>query len=427
MAPGVGLFGKTSFAQWNQSPLQLPADMLEGRIDEDPLIDEEEEEDEVARPRQKSLYHTALQKMVTSFWRWSQQWTSSSSSSASVASASSSIKTPSFVQTNFDQFRHVLPCPTGEDGDVPQLVLQQVWVPYGQVFFYDCWHAVIQEVETQQSCKNPLRECFSDMCMTRVHRNEFTVDEQQEYVERVQAALELNTSQQVKGLVTQPDRLPNDNVKSLTDANLGLFQTHGILWYTLETKLLSSFPIACPCTDMQTWILEYCCNDEIRRVLAHLDHVVSSVTLHEPSPSDLVSILVLPFNFGDERFDESASSSSSPATQLSVFLFHQPPQDIVIPYAFEDEPVADYSNYAPLPIPGDRDVLQSFRVLSVDRERKLVEHFYTEHMHADVSRSATKPTRGADSKRKNGATAKTATRSRRAAKKDAVDPFANAF
>jgi hypothetical protein len=427
----VGLFGKTSFAQWNQSPLQLPADMLEGRIDEDTLVEEEEEdEEEVARPRQKSLYHTALQKMVTSFWRWSQQWTSSSSSSSS----SSSIKTPSFVQTNFDQFRHVLPCPTSEDGDVPQLMLQQVWVPYGQVFFYDCWHAVIQEVETQQSCKSPLRECFSDMCMTRVHRNEFTVDEQQEYVERVQAALELNADQKVKGLVTQPDQLPNDDVKSLTDANLWLFQTHGILWYSLETKLLSSYPIACPCADMQTWIQEYCCNDEIHRVLAHLDRVVSSrsissstssMALHESSPSDLVSILVLPFNFGDERFDESTSSSS--ATQLSVFLFHQPPQDIVIPYAFEDEPAADYSNYAPLPIPGDRDVLQSFRVLSVDRERKLVEHFYTEHMHADVSRSATKPARGADSKRKSAATARTATRSRRGAKKDAVDPFADAF
>jgi len=379
MAPDVGLFGNTTHEQWNVSPLVLPDEFFDRAKINGDVID---------------LSLTPLQALVRAFWYASanpstQTPSAATSSAIRETNPCDAIPLMSVVRESIALFGKVLPLPNQKrDGGVPTLQLRRVRVAPGNAFFYDCWHILAPARATSMeytTCpdKSPLSECLSDVSFVMVHENQFTADDRVEYLTTVLASLEIMEADETSefcACLTGID-ITNKEEQPVSEDDYDHFMTHGVLWCTWndgpstassaasssQTAASSATTsLSCPCQDIKTWLMTFCASKRAVDVFAQLYH-------HLASP--LVSMmLVVPIDICDERLRLVGTG-----TRLVCYLPHQPPQDIALPPPTNLHALRDYSSYRPRASDDDKRIIQTFNVLSVETENRLVQQMYREN------------------------------------------------
>jgi len=385
MAPDIGLFGSTTHEQWNKSPLVLP----------DEFFDRTKVN---VAANTIDLSDTPLQALVRAFWHV-----------ASMASSASSSIPPlmDVMVESMERFAKILPLPRpSHDGMMPNLQLRRVQVNPGHAFFYDCWHVIAPARAVSVGYKtcpagSPLAECMSDACFVMAHENQFSVDDRSEYVSTVLSSLNLDgNASELKACLSGIDVSARRTVLAAEDHEH--FISHGILWiaWNDETKTFSSSSsssssssdapssssrspsiaaISCPCRDIATWLLHYCASSFAIDVFAQLyrrmdgDHSLTTMSM----------VLVVPIDLCDERLQ-----LVTPGTRMTCYLPHQPRQDIVLPHNLTSN-TFDYSTYRPRAADNDKQIIQTFKVLSVDTETRLIHQMY----HGDKAANEAHPKR----------------------------------
>jgi hypothetical protein len=384
MAPHVGVLGKTTYVEWNHSPLVLPNEAFH-RAD-------------APCGGEWLLTHTPLQALVRSFWQSvaerrvykmashdasaATHHESSSSHAASaadtaaaaaaanvtniVAPAASSHNTHAptfsdtqrqFMRTCIDMFASTLPLPDDTDGsDIPTLSLRQVRFAPDQVCLYDCWHVMCPpRTEPARQCVQnaDASECLSDISCVLAHSNDFDADERHAYAACVSDILQVALPECVKRAL---HGLPLRE-EGVTLQDKQAFDTRGYVIVRHAAPLPS-----CPCGDLQTWMLHTV--PVVLPLMASLYH-----HMHAHATENYTALWVVPIDSPDVRL--RVCSATSP---LTCYISHQPPQDIVLPVHDSVHPnKRDYHAYRSLSHANDDDVLQSFNTLSIECEQDLID------------------------------------------------------